>query len=492
MLALQTKRGWFSWWQLAVLQAVMLLSACGDSASTTGGKVAGETANPAARADMLEFREGNTAGVMCAALPQDSTLSWDTPRHGNFILFDDAHDGKGLCYAAFMEGTTETLSILVKLADGSFLRGSGLVKIDVSRTYHTNPFIVTNRKPSANAGEDIQQADEGSPVTLNGSGSSDPDGDTLSYHWVQTAGPSAVGPTGENTTTLAFTAPQVDADTVLTFALTVKDGHSINYSATDTVNVRVRNVADVIPSGKLNDTGITLCGDYAYDGGSGRHDADVDCARLNDADGDPVPPAIRLTGTGQDGHVGRDLPPATDSDGHAGFSFTKIGANGEELPASAASWHCVRDNVTHLIWEAKTTDNGLHHRDWTYTWYEPDGSRNGGVAGTQDGGRCNATSRCDTAGYVAAVNTAGWCGASDWRMPGVNELLSIADLSRSEPAIDTAYFPHINPRGYYWSATPYVDATRGGAWNVYFGEGVSGWSSHGIAYYYVRLVRSAP
>ena len=32
----------------------------------------------------------------------------------------------------------------------------------------------------------------------------------------------------------------------------------------------------------LNDTGITLCGDYAY-GGSGTHNKDVDCSLTTDA-----------------------------------------------------------------------------------------------------------------------------------------------------------------------------------------------------------------
>src|SRR6185503_2593733 len=59
------------------------------------------------------------------------------------------------------------------------------------------------------------------------------------YAWAQTAGPS-VTLNGANTATLAFTAPNVTADTVLTFSLTVSDG---TLSHTDTVNVTVRNVA---------------------------------------------------------------------------------------------------------------------------------------------------------------------------------------------------------------------------------------------------------
>ena len=48
-------------------------------------------------------------------------------------------------------------------------------------------FEIANRPPVANAGPD-QSAELGSPVTLNGSLSSDADGDALSYEWRDAAG----------------------------------------------------------------------------------------------------------------------------------------------------------------------------------------------------------------------------------------------------------------------------------------------------------------
>ena len=58
-------------------------------------------------------------------------------------------------------------------------------------------------------------------VTLDGSGSHDPDGNSITYSWTQTAGPSVVL---SSTTAVKpqFTAPGVSAS--LSFSLTVNDG----------------------------------------------------------------------------------------------------------------------------------------------------------------------------------------------------------------------------------------------------------------------------
>lgn len=238
----------------------------------------------------------------------------------------------------------------------------------------------------------------------------------------------------------------------------------------------------------LNDTGITLCGDYAYStsgGVSDVHQNNLNCSLAGgtDGDGDPVP-------DGQDGQTGRDVTASDNSDGHAGFSFTKLDSSGNPLAASAPSWDCVQDNVTGLVWEVKTTSAGLRYKNNLYSWYNTDLSNNGGATGTENGGSCSGGSGCDTEKYVVDINAlssgSGLCGFTDWRMPSDEELLGITSKDRFSPAIDTAYFPN-TVGSYYWTSSPYA-ANAGNARLVSFGNGGEG-SNGKSSNHYVRLVR---
>ncbi len=99
---------------------------------------------------------------------------------------------------------------------------------------------VTNQTPTAHAGDD-QTVDEGTAeVTLNGSKSSDPDGDTITYLWSQTQGPT-VTLSSSTSVSPTFDAPLINStQAILTFSLTVNDGAAD--STPDTVDITVSNV----------------------------------------------------------------------------------------------------------------------------------------------------------------------------------------------------------------------------------------------------------
>jgi hypothetical protein len=231
----------------------------------------------------------------------------------------------------------------------------------------------------------------------------------------------------------------------------------------------------------LNDTGITWSGNYT----SGNNDL-LGCV-ADPAGDDNVFVA-------QDCSHGRDVS-SDDSDGQAGFSFTKLGSDGEPLDdQNAGPGECVKDNVTGLIWEVKTDDDGLHDKDDTYTWYNTNSATNGGPAGTENptGQTCSgwtngdSTTYCNTQAYVNRVNTASLCGATDWRMPTVKELESLVDFGTSSPAIDISYFPN-TVSSFVWSGSP-VASNSLNAWQLFFNYGGSNPRGRSNSYA-VRLVR---
>ena len=127
----------------------------------------------------------------------------------------------------------------------------------------TVPITLTaNLPPSVDAGPD-RTVTEGDGVALNGT-ATDPDpGDDLTYLWTHDSAlainlPNATAPS------TAFTAPEVDADTVVIFTLTADDGRGA--SSTDTVSVTILAGSPPDPPqhlrfGATTDTTVTLIWD---------------------------------------------------------------------------------------------------------------------------------------------------------------------------------------------------------------------------------------
>jgi len=111
-----------------------------------------------------------------------------------------------------------------------------------------------------------------------------------------------------------------------------------------------------------------------------------------------------------------------------GPRFTKLGTDGKPTTDPHVAVH---DRKTNLVWSAEPLQGGanLNHAD-----------------------ALKACTQCDL------------LAAADWRAPTIEELLSIVDYTRYDPAVDPEFFK--GPYGWTWSSTLYK-GSAGYAWCVY-------------------------
>jgi hypothetical protein len=255
-------------------------------------------------------------------------------------------------------------------------------------------------------------------------------------------------------------APLVAEATEIVYQLAITDSYGNERSKTQTMLVQPQTFT------MLNDTGVSLNASNTenfttYQGEFAGQDAH------NGYD--------RMANSGFSDKAGR---------GEQGFDFTRLNQNGDEVDQDTSDWHCVRDNITGLIWENKTniTDD-LHNVEQLFTWYSA--ADNGGFAGyiNADSTSCNlASGNCNTQAFVDAVNEQGLCGFFDWRLPSHDELLSLVHFGKLQPPlIESEYFPNIGMDNdetllWYWTFMPNVDGVNESgsqsAWAIDFNSGV--------------------
>jgi hypothetical protein len=139
-------------------------------------------------------------------------------------------------------GVVATLEFELRVDDG-FPPGAAAPGYTLANVVDRVTVQVTNvnNPPTATAGTD-QTVNENTVVALNAGGSSDPDGDALTYVWSQLAGPTVTISTG-NAGAASFMAPFVSAGGEdITFEVTASDAYG--GTATDQVVVHVQNQND--------------------------------------------------------------------------------------------------------------------------------------------------------------------------------------------------------------------------------------------------------
>jgi hypothetical protein len=157
----------------------------------------------------------------------------------------------------------------------------------------------------------------------------------------------------------------------------------------------------------------------------------------------------------------------------------------------------VTDHKTGLQWEKKDQSGGIHDYSNFYSWCVLRHDR--GVAS------CGSTNIMDgplVTTFLAAVNSGGgFAGHTDWRIPNVDELESIASYQNANPAADAVFNTgcaagctvttcSCTQSNSYWASTTYQEDPTV-AWEVYFNDGFVD-AEGKLVDGYVRAVRNAP
>jgi Protein of unknown function (DUF1566) len=151
-----------------------------------------------------------------------------------------------------------------------------------------------------------------------------------------------------------------------------------------------------------------------------------------------------------------------DAIGSTGYSLVFKGCTADNVAEYYDKTECVRDNMTGLIWEGKTT-SGL--RSSTNSYFNLDSTTSlqystkyslnnqaGILARSPTLEQINSPD--NSIGYRNIVNTTNLCGASDWRMPTIIELESIR-IPGATTRINSDWFVNTELNGIYATSTPF-------------------------------------
>jgi len=128
-------------------------------------------------------------------------------------------------------------------------------------------FALNQFPPAASAGSD-QTVTEGDTVTLDGSGSSDPDDAVVDYLWSQKAGPD-IALSDETAVKPTFTAWPVDGDSEVVFELEVSDSGGLSDVGGVVITVHENGIIEDAPGAGTGSTGSVIISDTASEEGGG-------------------------------------------------------------------------------------------------------------------------------------------------------------------------------------------------------------------------------
>lgn len=470
-------------------------------------RVRANDGNGSTVSDTFVINYSNTNDAPIVANPI-ADRSWSGSYRIPLTTFSDG-DGNTLTYSARLSDGAALPSWLTFNASTRTLSGtapsSGVSSLNIRVTARdgkggsiSDTFIltlpVTNHPPVAATDAVTVTSGQSVADTLN---ALDSDGNALSYSIVTNPGKGQV--TITNAATGAFTyTPNAGATGSDSFTFKANDSQADSNTATVTVTIQRANQTPVATNGTLNVTGST---------------AATSTLNATDADGDALTYAILSNGskgtvsltsasngvfryTPNSGASGTDSFTFRVNDGTANSNTATVvvtiaSATSTLAPTTktgqtisyrsrddgdlekGVAWPdprftnngdgTVKDNSTGLVWMQNA--NCWGGQSWSSALSKIDGLNSG-------------TQNC--AGYTTGTHT-------DWRLPNDEELSSLIDFGRSNPALPSDHpFSGVQSDS-YWSATTSAGSTDA-AWNVYLYSGYVNFN-YKAYYYYVWPVR---
>jgi len=199
--------------------------------------VAKATPSPAASASVVTLDASSSTDTNNPALTPLNFMWSQTS--GTPVTINNANSATATFTApTILNGQpSQTLSFTVKVTNAGNVSSTASVNVTVNAVL---------QPPVANAVVSPNPATGGNVVSLNGSGSTDPQGSALIYLWTQTAGPTVTLFTA-NSAVATFAAPVIAPDqpsATLSFTLKVTNG--ANLSTSTQVSLTVKPVPDSI------------------------------------------------------------------------------------------------------------------------------------------------------------------------------------------------------------------------------------------------------
>ena len=213
-----------------------------DSSSDSNSSDTANNNSPKAKSQSVIMDENTTKSIKLSASDKDGELlvftNLSKPKHG--ILEDSIPPDVTYKPDSGFSGSD---AFTFKAYDGVDFSKIATISIEVNKApvpiidQNSTTTIHENQVPITEAGPD-QTVSETQTVNLDGSKSSDPDGDKLSYNWKQTGGDVKIDIGSSDAVAASFVAPVTEKEEQVKIELTVDD--SKGGKSSDTVNITIK------------------------------------------------------------------------------------------------------------------------------------------------------------------------------------------------------------------------------------------------------------